>query len=110
MQDAPNFRLDGRAALITGAGRGIGLGITRALASVGCAVAMADVDLDVARQEAARIEAEGGKAIAIHGDIMLISSAKEMIDATVAQFGQLDILVNNAAIQSTVHWTEQNAE
>jgi NAD(P)-dependent dehydrogenase (short-subunit alcohol dehydrogenase family) len=110
MQDQPNFRLDGKTALITGSGRGIGLGIARALASVGCAVALADVDLDVARQEAARIEAQGGKAIAIRGDITQITSAKEMVDATVAQLGRLDILVNNAAIQSTVHWTEQSAE
>lgn len=110
MKDAPNFRLEGRAALITGAGRGIGLGIARALASVGCAVAVADLDPDVARQGASGISAEGGKAIAIRADITQLSSAKEMIDATVAQLGRLDILVNNAAIQSTVHWTQQSAE
>jgi len=110
MQDVPSFNLDGKAALITGAGRGIGLGIARALASVGCAVAIADVDLDVATKKAQRISTEGGKAVAIRGDITEISSAKEMVDASIAQLGRLDILVNNAAIQSTVHWTEQSAE
>ena len=69
MIESPNFRMDGRVALITGAGRGIGLAIARALASVGCAIAIQDIDLDVAEAEAAKFRAGGAKVIALGGDL-----------------------------------------
>src|SRR5438552_2234513 len=60
-----NFRMDGRVALITGAGRGIGLAMAQALASNGCAVAVQDIELPVAEAEAERINRAGGRAIAL---------------------------------------------
>src|SRR5688500_13373962 len=60
--EAPDFNLTGRVALITGAGRGIGLGIAHALASAGCAIAIQDLDEDIAQREAAAIVKSGGRA------------------------------------------------
>src|SRR3954453_14222752 len=98
--EAPSFRMDGRAALLTGSGRGIGLGIARALASAGCAVAIQDIELEVARAQADRINREGGRAVALGGDVTDPSLAPGLVSATADRLGGLHVLVNNAAIQS----------
>src|SRR4051812_50067181 len=64
------FRMDGKVALVTGAGRGIGLAMARALAAAGCAVAIQDLDLAVAEAGADAINTAGGRAIAIGGDVL----------------------------------------
>ena len=102
----PNFSLQGRIALVTGAGRGIGLGIAQTLASAGAAVAIQDIDVDVARAEAEKLSANGGRSIALDGDIRDVDHATRWIDQTVEQLGGLHILVNNAAIQSQQPWLE----
>jgi len=104
--EGPNLRLDGRVALITGAGRGIGLGIARALSSAGAAVAIQDLDLDVARAEARNITQQGGRAIAIGGDITELSLPQAAVGQTVRELGGLQILINNAAIQMSKNWME----
>src|SRR3954466_14133062 len=98
--DPPNFRMDGRAALITGSGRGIGLAIARALASAGCAVAIQDIELEVAQAEADRINHEGGRAVALGGDITDGSLPPRLVAEAADRLGGLHVLVNNAAIQS----------
>ena len=98
--------MDGRVALLTGAGRGIGLGIAQALASAGCAVAIQDIDADVARAEAEAIEREGGRAIALGGDIADFSLPRRLVEQTVQMLGGLHVLVNNAAIQIEKDWLE----
>jgi NAD(P)-dependent dehydrogenase (short-subunit alcohol dehydrogenase family) len=105
-----NFRLDGKTALITGAGRGIGLGIARALASAGCAVAIQDIELDVAQHGADAINRDGGRAVALPGDITDLSLPRAAIGQTVEQLGGLHILVNNAAIQIEKRWTDFSVE
>lgn len=104
-----SFRLDGRAALITGAGRGIGLGIARGLAEAGCAVVIQDVDLAAAQQSAAELATCGARTLALGGDIRDVAAVAEMVGATAAAFGSFDILVNNAAIQQAAGWTEISA-
>jgi NAD(P)-dependent dehydrogenase (short-subunit alcohol dehydrogenase family) len=108
--DAPNFRMDGRVALLTGSGRGIGLAIARALASAGCAVAFQDVELEVAQAEADRVNREGGRAIALGGDITDPTLPARLVAETAERLGGLHVLVNNAAIQSTRYWLEAKPE
>jgi glucose 1-dehydrogenase len=108
--DSPNFKIDGRVALITGAGRGIGLAIAKALASAGAAVVIQDIEIDVARGEVEQIKRAGGKAAAIGGDITDLAQAKEIIGKAVEPFGGLHILINNAAVQKQEHWLQMSVE
>ncbi len=105
-----DFRLDGKVALVTGAGRGIGKGLAWALASAGCAVAIQDIDQDVAAREAERIAAQGGRATALGGDIGDRTLPSRLIRQTVENLGGLHVLINNAAIQEEQHWLEVSVE
>ena len=102
----PNFDLTGKVALITGAARGIGLGIARALAASGCAVAIQDIELEIAQEEAQRLVDFGARAIALGGDLTNISLAENLLEQTQKQLGGAHILVNNGAIQLEKTWTD----
>ena len=109
--DAPNLRLDGKAALITGAGRGIGVGIAHTLASAGCAVAVQDIDRDVAQATAEKISSEtGARVVAIGGDVTDLTLPARAVRETVELLAGVHILVNNAAIQQEKDWTQFTAE
>ena len=101
--------LDGRAAIVTGAGRGIGRAIAEALAAEGASVIVADNgasiagdggDPDVAREAAKAINDKTGgkKAIAFSESVASPGVAKQLVDLAVRNFGGIDIVVNNAAI------------
>ena len=91
-------QLDGKVALITGAGRGIGRGIARAMAREGAAVAVQELDAERAREAADEVAALSPLgAIAIGGDIGTRAVCERAVAETVEAFGGLDILVNNAA-------------
>ncbi len=106
----PNFDLSGKVALITGAGRGIGLAIAQTLALSGCAVAIQDIELEIAQCEAARLNQRGCRAIAIGGDLTDVSLAEKLVGETQRQLGGFHILVNNGAIQIEKLWTELSVE
>ena len=92
--------LDGKVALITGAGRGIGKATALTLASRGCDVVIASrtqSELDLLGRE---IEATGRKALAMRTDVAVEADVKRLVDATMKKFGRIDILVNNAGIGS----------
>ena len=88
-------RLEGKSALITGSARGIGRGFAEAYAREGATVAIADINLDAARQTAGEI---GEPAYAVHLDVTRQDSIDAAIESVVAKAGKLDILINNAAL------------
>lgn len=88
-------RLEGKCALITGAGRGIGRAFAQAYADEGARVAIADIDSTAASQAAASI---GAAAIAVPMDVSDPTSIHAGVAQTLAAFGSIDILINNAAI------------
>lgn len=89
------MRLQGKTALITGAGRGIGLEFARAYVAEGARVAIADINLVAAQSAAVSI---GSAAFAVHLDVSTQDSIDGCMAHTLTQFGGLDILVNNAAL------------
>ncbi|WP_114970551.1 SDR family NAD(P)-dependent oxidoreductase [Rhodoferax ferrireducens] len=99
--------LEGKVALVTGGGRGVGRGIALALAQAGAKVVVNDLGASLdgmthteqpAAQVVAEIEAMGGQAIVNGGSVASRQDADEMVEAAVKAFGRLDIVVNNAGI------------
>ena len=90
--------LDGKVAVVTGSGRGLGLAYARELARQGAAVVMNDVDASVAEEAVAVITADGGKAVAVVAPVGSTETAKALVAAAVENFGGLDILVTNAGV------------
>jgi NAD(P)-dependent dehydrogenase (short-subunit alcohol dehydrogenase family) len=89
------FDLSGHVALITGAGRGIGLTTALALAEQGADVAVNDLDGELAESAAAQVRDRGRRAIAIAADVLDEQQVAAMVERCVAELGRLDILVNN---------------
>lgn len=92
------FDLEGRRAIVTGAGQGIGLATARLLADCGCAVVVNDRDEAAAEQAAAAVEAAGGRAVALAADVSSAEQVAHLVSRTVAELGGVDLLVNNAGI------------
>jgi 3-oxoacyl-[acyl-carrier protein] reductase len=91
-------RLEGKVAIVTGSGRGIGRAVAIAFAKEGASVVVAELDPEPATQVVKAIRSEGGKALDINTDVSNRDSVKSMVDTTLKEFGQVDILVNNAGI------------
>ena len=103
--------LNGRVALVTGGARNIGRAISRALAAGGCAVMVnANTSRADAEQTVASIRSEGGKAAFHFADVTDPQAVAAMVEAVVAQFGRLDVLVNNAAIRAETPFADMKLE
>ncbi len=97
--------LEGKVAIVTGSGRGLGLAYARELARQGAAVVINDVDGEIAEAAVATITQAGGRAVAVAAPVGPTETAKQLVAAAVENFGRLDILVTNAGVlRDTVLW------
>jgi 7-alpha-hydroxysteroid dehydrogenase len=94
--DPKAFRLDGEVAVVTGAGAGIGKAIASTFAGAGAAVVVSDLDGKAAHAAAAEIVAAGGRAVGLAANVTEEKDLVALVDRTVAEFGKLTLLVNNA--------------
>ncbi len=92
------FRLDGRTAIVTGGGQGIGRSFCHALGEAGAKVAVADIDEGCARTVVSELEAKGCTAMALRADVTDERQVAAMVDAVVDAWGVLTVSVNNAGI------------
>lgn len=99
--------LEGRVALVTGAGRGVGAALAAKLGAAGAAVVAADLDQGPAEETAARITAAGGRAAPLAGDVTDAAFGERAIACMLDTFGGVDIIVNNAGYvwNSSIHKT-----
>ena len=96
--DYPDFRLDGQVAVVTGASKGIGRDLAKALADAGASVAVAARDLDALEELADEIRADGGQAMAVALDVREVGQISEAFAEVREHFGSIDVLVNNAGL------------
>jgi NAD(P)-dependent dehydrogenase (short-subunit alcohol dehydrogenase family) len=95
-QRSDPFRLDGRVALVTGAGGGIGSATCVALSRAGAAVAALETDATTLAATISALEAEGGRALGLAGDVRREADVRRLFDEAEAQLGPVDLLVNTA--------------
>jgi NAD(P)-dependent dehydrogenase (short-subunit alcohol dehydrogenase family) len=107
--------LDGKVALVTGGGNGIGRAASLAFAREGARVAVADYEAEAARETVALINGGGGQAISLSGDVTVAADVQAMLEGAIAAYGRLDCAFNNAGIaphqveavgQLTHEWSE----
>ena len=117
------FRLDGKVAVISAGGRGIGARIATAFAEVGADVAIGARSADQLDEVKAQVEALGRRAVAVPGDLRTREGMAQLVDAAVAELGRIDIVVNNAggtmpqsfmdtsedAFEESLHWNVTTA-
>jgi NAD(P)-dependent dehydrogenase (short-subunit alcohol dehydrogenase family) len=108
--------LDGKAALITGGGGGIGRATALAFAREGARVAVADLIAQAAGETVAQVNAAGGQAISLTGEVTRDAEVRSMIEAVIAAYGRLDCAFNNAGVagwqvdamgKKTAEWSEE---
>jgi 3-oxoacyl-[acyl-carrier protein] reductase len=95
-------RLEGKVAIVTGGGHGIGKAYARGLAGEGASIVIAEIDEDAARAVAGALTQEGFRALGLATDVSSWPSVEAMARRAVESFGRIDVLVNNAAIFATV--------
>jgi 3-oxoacyl-[acyl-carrier protein] reductase len=103
--------LDGKVAIVTGSGQGLGLAYAQQLAQQGAAVVVNDVDGRAAYDAVAAIEARGGRAVAVVAPVGPTATAQTLVSEAVGRFGRLDILVTNAGVlRDAVLWKMSDDE
>ena len=95
------MRLEGKVAIVSGAGSGMGAAIAKLFAAEGAAVSLADIYEEGGRSTVAEITDAGGRAQFLHTDVTSESDWARLVETTEQTYGQLDILVNNAGLSST---------
>ncbi|WP_106401680.1 3-oxoacyl-ACP reductase FabG [Actinocorallia populi] len=102
--------LEGRSAIITGAGQGIGLAIAKVFAGAGARLVIADVNGGAAEEAAGELSASGATALAVRCDVTDEDEVEAMVAACAAEFGSVDVLVNNAGITRDATLRKMTAE
>ena len=100
--DGHRFDVSGRVVIITGAGQGIGRDYALAFVAAGAKPVLAEINGDKLRDVVSEIEAGGGEAFAIETDVGSPDSVKAMVAETLKTYGQIDVLINNAAIFANI--------
>jgi gluconate 5-dehydrogenase len=104
------MRFAGKAAIVTGAGAGLGRSVALQFAAEGAWTTVADLDPAAAQAVADEIEAAGGRAIAVGADVSRPEDVTRMTQATVEAFGGVDVLINNAGVRVIVPFLEQTLQ
>jgi len=104
------MRFAEKATIVTGAGAGLGRAVALQIAAEGAWTTVADLDPAAAQDVVDEIEAAGGRAIAVGADVSKPQDVARMTDATVAAFGAVDVLINNAGVRVIVPFLEQTLE
>lgn len=100
------MKLEGKVALVTGAGSGMGRAISSLYAAEGASVVAADMNMESATETVEAILASGGQAVAAIGNVTSQADVDSMVDMAVGTYGTLDILVNNAGMMDSFHTAE----
>jgi len=104
------FRLDGRVAIVTGASSGLGVAFAEALAEAGADVALGARRLDRLEDTRRSVEKRSRRAIAVATDVARPEDCQALVDATIEEFGRVDVLVNNAGVGTAVPATREMPE
>jgi glucose 1-dehydrogenase len=103
-------RLAGKVAIVTGAANGIGLACARRLAADGASVALADISANPGEAAARTLREEGARAIFVQTDVTRRAALESLVARTMAEFGALDIMLNNAGVAKTAPVLEMSDE
>lgn len=104
------FRLDGRVVIVTGASSGLGVAFAKAAAEAGAHVVLAARRVDRLAQTAKLVDSVGGRSISVATDVVDPDQCTAMVDAAVAEFGKVDILINNAGVGTAFPATRETPE
>ena len=104
------FRLDGRVVIVTGASSGLGVAFAKAAAEAGADVVLAARRVDTLAQTAQLIDSVGGRSISVATDVVDPNQCTAMVDAAMAEFGKVDVLINNAGVGTAYPATRETPE
>jgi len=104
------FRLDGRVVIVTGASSGLGVSFAQSFAEAGADLVLGARRMDRMAQTAALVEQAGGRVSTHQTDVIDPDQCQHLVDAAMAEFGRIDVLINNAGVGTAVPATRETAE